>query len=247
MVTVVAVRGHAPREVGSKMILTAHEMWGSIGGGSLEKTAVERGRAMLEGRTQTPELLTIPLVPGPSDAQVCGGEVTVFLEPLRARRPCVGVFGVGHVGLALARILGMLPIELWLVDARPEMLSEERIGPTSGGPARLVVRAVADPAGVVDELPVGAHVVVVTHDQELDVVILRRALRREDLGFVGCIGSPVKRVHVRSRLLQAGLTDSQLDRLVMPIGLPEVPGKSPAAIAIATAAQLLRYLEAAEP
>lgn len=29
----------------------------------------------------------------------------------------------------------------------------------------------------------------------------------------------------------------------MPIGLPEVPGKSPAAIAIATAAQLLRYLE----
>lgn len=187
--------GHAPREVGSKMVLTVRETWGSIGGGNLEKTAVERGRAMLEGRTFTPELLTVPLVPGPPDVQVCGGEVTVLLEPLRTRRPCVAIFGIGHVGLALAQILRMLPIELWIVDARPEMLSEARIGWPGPGPARPVVRTVADPAGVVDELPPGAHVVVVTHDPELDVAILQRALRREEFGFVGCIGSSVKRVH----------------------------------------------------
>ena len=36
--------------------------------------------------------------------QCCGGEVTLLLEPL-AVLPAVAIFGVGHVGLELARIL----------------------------------------------------------------------------------------------------------------------------------------------
>ena len=44
------VRGHAPREAGAKMVVSADDAWGSIGGGNLEETAVARARALLDGR-----------------------------------------------------------------------------------------------------------------------------------------------------------------------------------------------------
>jgi xanthine dehydrogenase accessory factor len=36
LVTVTDVRGHAPREAGAKLVVTADETWGSVGGGNLE-------------------------------------------------------------------------------------------------------------------------------------------------------------------------------------------------------------------
>ena len=35
LVTLVSVRGHAPREAGAKMVVGAESTWGSIGGGNL--------------------------------------------------------------------------------------------------------------------------------------------------------------------------------------------------------------------
>src|SRR5207247_2105637 len=51
--------------------------------------------------------------------QGCGGVVRLLLEPLPAR-PAVALFGLGHVGYELARILSRLPVRLVLVDSRPE-------------------------------------------------------------------------------------------------------------------------------
>lgn len=57
LVTVTEVRGHAPREAGAKMVValpdagpdgdssTALRAWGTVGGGNLEQTALERARA----------------------------------------------------------------------------------------------------------------------------------------------------------------------------------------------------------
>ena len=47
LVTVVAVRGHAPREAGAKMVVGERQYWGTIGGGNLEETAVRRARELL--------------------------------------------------------------------------------------------------------------------------------------------------------------------------------------------------------
>ena len=51
LVTLVTVRGHAPREAGAKMVVAADATWDSIGGGNLEATAVARARAMLADET----------------------------------------------------------------------------------------------------------------------------------------------------------------------------------------------------
>ena len=45
--------------------------------------------------------------------QCCGGEVRLLLEPISVR-PTVAIFGVGHVGLELARILFRLELRcIW--------------------------------------------------------------------------------------------------------------------------------------
>src|SRR4029453_2539893 len=77
-----------------------------------------------------PELLTLTLSDRATTeygVQCCGGEVTMLLEPVRVV-PAVAIFGLGHVGPELARVLPRQPIELDLVDSRAEMLAPERIG-----------------------------------------------------------------------------------------------------------------------
>ena len=54
LVTVVEVRGHAPRDAGAKMVVGAKQTWGSVGGGNLEETAIDRAREMLHGGRPRP-------------------------------------------------------------------------------------------------------------------------------------------------------------------------------------------------
>ncbi|MGI8747389.1 MAG: XdhC family protein, partial [Deinococcus sp.] len=84
LVTLAAVRGHAPREAGAKMVVTAGEAHGTVGGGNLEMTAASRARELLRGGAQEPETLTLRLTasaPAEHGRQCCGGEVTLLLEP----------------------------------------------------------------------------------------------------------------------------------------------------------------------
>jgi xanthine dehydrogenase accessory factor len=245
IVTVAAVRGHAPREAGAKMLVTAEAAYGTVGGGNLEALALQSAREMLSGPEPGPRLLTVRLNPkeGEFGLQCCGGEVTLLLEPFTPARPAVAIFGVGHVGLALARVLCLLPIELWLVDSRAGMLREERLALLGGGEARLRPRQLPIPEQAIAELPAGAHLVVMTHDHHEDLALLEAALRRGDLGFIGLIGSSVKWANFRQALQAQGFGEAELARVTTPIGIEGIRGKKPAHIAIATAAQLLRVLE----
>jgi len=245
LVTVAAVRGHAPREAGAKMLVTAEATYGSVGGGNLEATAVELAWRMLAERCATPALHTVRLTeaaPAEHGVQCCGGEVTLLLEVVDPSRPTVAIFGVGHVGLALARVLAMLPLELWLVESRAAMLAPERLGALGQGQAR--VKAFPNPLHeqTVQNLPAGAHLVVMTHDHAEDLFVLEAALRRGDLGFIGLIGSGTKWRNFKRKLLKQGFSPSDLERVTCPIGLPITRSKAPEAIAIATAAQLLPML-----
>ncbi|MCS7068171.1 MAG: xanthine dehydrogenase accessory protein XdhC [Meiothermus sp.] len=244
LVTLLSVRGHAPREAGAKMLVTAEASYGTIGGGNLEATATALARRMLaEGGSL--ELHTLRLTekaPAEHGVQCCGGEVEVLLEVVNPLRPTVALFGVGHVGWALAKVLSILPIELWLVDSRAEMVAEERMKPLYQNQARIRVFQAPILDGVVGDLPSGGHLVVMTHDHAEDLFVLEAALRRGDLGFIGLIGSAVKWRNFQQKLLQQGFSQADLARVTCPIGLPLTQSKAPEAIAIATAAQLLPLL-----
>lgn len=243
LVTVAQVRGHAPRGAGSKMVVTSSGVHGSVGGGNLEETALAKARALLTERARTPELVTTTLNPnsGPHGVQCCGGEVTLLLEPVNPARPAVAIFGAGHVGWALVQVLGMLPLELYLIDSR-----EAQLEPAPDLAATLHKRHAPIPETVLETLPHGTHLLVMTHDHAEDIAILDTALRRDDFGFIGLIGSSMKWTHFQRELKKQGHSEDALKRVTTPIGLPGVPGKSPQAIAIATAAQLLTVLELPE-
>ena len=84
MVTVAAVRGSAPREVGAKMLVTERETAGTIGGGQLEHECTRIAVAMLAD-DETVTLRNFPL--GAAMGQCCGGVVDVLFEPLSAGLP----------------------------------------------------------------------------------------------------------------------------------------------------------------
>ena len=78
LVTVAGIRGSAPREIGAKMIVTATETIGTIGGGQLEFQSTRIAVEMLDDQQTT--LRSFPL--GSSMGQCCGGVVEMLFEPI---------------------------------------------------------------------------------------------------------------------------------------------------------------------
>lgn len=228
LVTVLAVRGSAPREAGAKMVVSADGLAGTIGGGNLEYQCEAAARGLLVSGDEGPSTLDFPL--GPSLGQCCGGHVTVLFEVLRPPKLQIALFGAGHVGKALVRLLADLPCRVRWVDHRPEVFPA--VLPPNVTPVRT-----ADPRQAVADLPAGSVVLVMTHDHQLDFLIVASALQRTDLGEVGLIGSDTKRARFSSRLVRQAIPT---DRLICPIGLPGIGGKEPAVLALSVAAQILQ-------
>ncbi len=248
IVTITGVRGHAPQAIGAKMLVTDEGSFGTVGGGNLEQSAITEARQMLERRERSPRSITVRLAgeKGEWGAQCCGGEVSLFLEPVTREAPQVAIFGMGHVGRALAQVLSLLPLDLFLVDSRPEMLHPSRL-PALDSAANVHCCPGLIPEKWISSLSPGACVVILTHDHAEDLAILEAALARTDLGYIGLIGSEAKRAHFRKRIREAGFGEDAWSRITTPIGLPGIGDKSPAAIAIATAAQLLSLLSSPTP
>lgn len=249
LVTVTDVRGHAPRDPGAKMVVSTGRTWGSVGGGNLEQTAVERAHELLRSGAVAPETHETRLnehARNEHGRQCCGGVVTLLLEPLPAH-PAVAIFGVGHVGYELARILSRLELTLHLVDGREAELDPLRLADVTEGVADVRVHHALVGETVLARLPVGAHVLVMTHDHAEDFALCDAALRlcaeRSDrLGSVGLIGSSAKWARFRRNLAAEGHDEAAIARITSPIGLPDLPGKDPAVIAVSAAAALLRTL-----
>ena len=254
VVTVAEVRGHAPRDAGSKMLVrepdpgaaSTPDVVGSVGGGGLERSAVLAARRMLAAGQRTPvlERTRLDRHAGEHGVQCCGGEISLLLEPVHPARPVVAVFGAGHVGRALAQVLSVLPVDVRLVDSRPDELADVLTGRRGAADVSTLLAPVPDV--VARDLPPGAHVLVMTHDHAEDLAILDVCLRRDDLGFLGLIGSASKWRTFRAQLASLGHDEVTTARVRTPIGLPGVPGKTPAAIAVAIAAQLLTVLDLPE-
>lgn len=245
-VAVRRVEGSAPRDADAWMLVGDAAILGTIGGGRLERIAIEAATAMLAAG-ETTRALGVPL--GPAIGQCCGGRVELGLRavdaPLRAAliaqhdaaraaRPVVAVFGAGHVGLALARALALLPVRAVLVDTRAAALH--------GAPPAVETRLSALPEAEVRAAPPGSAFVIVTHDHALDFLIAGAALARGDAAYVGMIGSASKRAALGGWLRRAGGGGAGLSRLTCPIGAQGPRDKRPEVIAAFTAAEVMAAL-----
>jgi xanthine dehydrogenase accessory factor len=101
LVSVVSTKGSVPRTAGTRMVVTADSVEGTIGGGHLEFSAIDVARAMLSTASAQPaELRRFPL--GASLGQCCGGLVNLLFEPIDADADWVHVLAsLRHQGIAV--------------------------------------------------------------------------------------------------------------------------------------------------
>lgn len=229
-ILVAATQGSAPREAGTRMWVDAASTRGTIGGGNLEYSAIQIAREMLfSGETHRERRFVL----GDSLGQCCGGSVQLTFSVVEEMREDplqfhVVLFGAGHVGTEVARILGRLPCTVTWADSRPDAFPHEV-------EKNIRVNIEEDARWVVDDAPPGAFYLVMTHSHALDLEIVERVLRRGDFGFLGLIGSRTKAQKFKSRLGRKNLNS---DALVCPIGTFKA-GKHPAEVAVSAVAQLL--------
>lgn len=162
--------------------------------------------------------------------------MVLLFEPLPVV-PAVAIFGVGHVGLELARILSRHDVELHLTDSRPEQIEAARA--LEPGEATVHLRHSMLPEEVLEDLPQDCHVLIMTHDHAEDFNLCDQALRTPGLGSVGLIGSSAKWTRFRAMLAEAGHDAARIETIQSPIGLSTLGGKHPATIAVSVAADLL--------
>lgn len=249
LVTLTSVRGHAPRAAGAKMVVSATEVFGTIGGGNLEATAVVAARSMLTRAGAEPQTFKLALnerAPVQHGMQCCGGEVEVLLEPL-AVVASIAIFGMGHVGIELARILARQDVELHLIDSRAAYAAPQHAAVFDDSLATLHWHHSPVPELVLGEVPAGTHVLIMTHDHAEDAALCDTALRCTQLGTVGVIGSRAKWSRFEKRLREEGHSPEALARITSPIGIAELVGKEPATIAVSVAADLLQTIARENP
>jgi xanthine dehydrogenase accessory factor len=251
-VVVAATRGSAPREAGACMLVGAAAVDGTIGGGNLEWKAIHIARDML--REPGAEAMRVDRFSlGATLGQCCGGAVELrferhaqadrealarrLIDEPRPRAMPLWLFGAGHVGNALVRVLESLPFQVTWVDGREGVFPESLPGNVS------VLRSDV-PESEVPSAPAEAFYLVLTHSHDLDYEILRAILRRDDFSWLGLIGSDTKARRFRQRLAAQGMPPALIARVVCPIGIDGIDSKLPGAIAVSVAAQLQQVAEA---
>jgi xanthine dehydrogenase accessory factor len=235
VVTVAATKGSVPRAAGSKMFVYADgRSSGTIGGGKLEALVMAEAQVAIE--LKKPLLKSYPLREGETDSfgAICGGEVTVFIEP-QTTSESLFLIGAGHCARAIARLAAECGLSVTMIDDRGELLAD--LPPTV--------------AGISDMSPpdfISSHswqndeaLVLVSRNHEIDGEALAAAVEQHGAGYIGMIGSRRKALQVFDRLRARGVSEEKLARIYAPIGL-DIGADSPAEIAVSCVAEILSIL-----
>jgi xanthine dehydrogenase accessory factor len=241
VVAVHQARGSVPRAAGTRMLVAADEVLGSIGGGHLELRAIADAQRLLHGDEAVAREQHIAL--GPTLGQCCGGTLALRFTSLAEDDPAqwplaaplfhLQLYGAGHVGRAIVRLLAGIPCQVQWIDERESEFPPDVLPPH-------IQRVCVEPVQAEVALaPPGAFHLVLTHSHDLDLALALDILKRGDFGWFGLIGSATKRARFEHRMQERGIAAQTLARMICPIGLPGIAGKEPEVIAVAVVAQLL--------
>ncbi|MDD1724533.1 MAG: XdhC/CoxI family protein [Methanospirillum sp.] len=219
LVTIIETAGSTPRKTGSKMSVNLNgETAGSVGGGAVEllcitlaKESINQGtcitrRFISRGEGSEWEASDEDAVLG-----VCGGSLTVFIEPLIIG-PELVLFGGGHVGLNLGKLCEVLEIPYRVYDERKEYVAPGRFP----GADELVCAPFSD---IEDHISLSSrsYCVIMTYGHEHDEEVLGQLLENTNIPYIGMIGSKAKAgVLIRNIRHHGGIIDK---RLYCPIGI----------------------------
>lgn len=236
LATIVATRGSTPGRVTMRLLVREDGTFlGTVGGGCLE--AEVHDAAMLCIADEQPRTLQFRLTEdgSPDSGLMCGGEVTVFVEPITT--PALCIFGGGHISKALCQVAALAGFRVTVVDDRPAFASPARfpeahatlVLPYQTAVERLAIRA-------------NSYAVIVTRGHQEDGTVLAALAARHAQGdrlrYLGMIGSKSKQALLWKRLRREGVGEEFLAHTRTPMGA-YLGGKSHEEIAISVVAELI--------
>jgi xanthine dehydrogenase accessory factor len=186
-------------EPGSRILVRADgEAQGSLGDTPLDAAALERAREALW--TERPEL-------------VREGERLLFIDVV-APPPRLIIFGAVDFAAQLAAVAALAGWRAFVIDPRRRFATSQRFPAAE----RVIAAWPEEALGQLEPLDRATAVAILTHDPKLDDAALTAALASE-AGYIGAMGSRRAQATRRQRLLAAGITAEQLERVSAPIGL----------------------------
>jgi xanthine dehydrogenase accessory factor len=220
--------GSTPRKAGSKMLVFQDgSIKGTIGGGSIEFQVIQDALKNISCGTPFSKRFNLE-----DDLKMhCGGTMEVYFEAIGCL-PKLYIFGGGHIGKALAGYATGLGFRPFVFDQREGIFEDWNI------PG--VETKTGDYLQTIDSLTFdnNTYIAIVTHKHDFDETVLLACLPRE-FAYLGMIGSKRKVAEIRKNALEnKNISENQLDRVDMPIGIP-FAAETPAEIAISIVAKLI--------
>ncbi len=236
LATIVGTRGSTPGRASMRLLVCADGTFlGTVGGGCLESEVHDAAMQVLAD--EQPRTLTFRLTErdSPDSGLMCGGEVTIFVEPITT--PVLWIFGGGHVSKALCQVAALAGFRVTVVDDRPAFATGERFPEAAATVAAPLIEAVA-------QMPVrsNTYCLVVTRGHKEDAVVLKALASRLGDGpgprFLGMIGSRTKQVILWKHLLADGVAETFLATVRTPMG-SYIGARSHEEIAVSVVAELI--------
>lgn len=158
-------------------------------------------------------------------------ETEIFLELISPPPTLIAVGGV-HITVALVSLAKALGYRTIVIDPRSVWGNQERFPNVD-----QLIRAWPQEAFAQIKITRSTAVVMLTHDQKLDDPAVKIALNSPAF-YIGALGSKTTNAKRRERLLNDGISESQLSRLHAPIGL-DIGAETPEEIALAIMSQVV--------
>lgn len=228
-VTIIASYGSTPRDCGSSMIVFEDgSIYGSIGGGILEKKAIEEAKKCIKNGES--KRISFSLTPNGINA-LCMGKVDIFVDVYKNTSEVI-LLGAGHVSKAVSTILDFLSIPYSVVDERREFANRENF-PNA-------VEIIVDYPYKFDKylkINQNNYILILTREHRFDSKCLEKAIKTKAT-YIGMIGSKSKVKETFEKFKKRGINLAKDLRVFSPVGI-NCGGKTPQEIAISIVAEIL--------
>ncbi len=211
---------------GSKMVVFADRVTGSLATEKLDRAVTKEARGFLDEGVSTIRRYG-------SGGEVMGDAIAVYIQAF-STRPEMIIFGAIDFSAAMAKVAVELGYEVTIVDARAPFLASPRF-------SEVADVAVGWPDDFLADHPLGPRdaILVFTHDPKFDEPALVGALAGK-AGYIGALGS--RRTHEKRlvRLRERGIAEADLARIHSPVGL-DIGARTPSETAISILAEMIAH------
>ena len=254
LVEIVRSLGSTPRDRGAFLAIDVdNNIYGTIGGGEIEYIAIKDSNTFIKNKTSCEKeyILNNEIKNENKTNMVCGGSVVLkytyldknddsilYINNLKNEfdyKSKYYIFGAGHVGLELSKILEYLNLSVVVYDDRKEFVNHNRYSKN--------VKLICEKYDYLDNfvnITKDDFVIVMTNGHSNDYLVVKKIIEKYNPYYIGCIGSSKKAKVLTEMLINDGFDKKIVDSIHSPIGI-RIGAETVEEIAISIASELILY------